>query len=168
MNRISNKRKIAFVLLVIMTVAWMAVIYGFSDSDGDESKDHSRGISEKLALTLKPEYEIPEKYTEQDFFFYVVSFVRKSAHVFSYALLGVLTYLAAGSLKLLPYKIVTPAYISVPICVLYSISDEIHQSFVEGRCGTPKDVLVDGVGVVVGTALCAYIVNLIFKHKKRV
>ena len=31
--------------------------------------------------------------------------------------------------------------------ILYAISDEIHQLFVVGRSGSPKDVLIDSIGV---------------------
>jgi len=39
------------------------------------------------------------------------------------------------------------------ITVTYAISDEYHQSFVEGRHGTPVDVLIDSVGVAIAIAL---------------
>jgi len=33
------------------------------------------------------------------------------------------------------------------IAVVYAASDEIHQSFVQGRHGTPVDVAIDSVGI---------------------
>ena len=39
------------------------------------------------------------------------------------------------------------------LAVLYATSDEWHQSFVEGRHGTPTDVLIDTAGVLVAWAL---------------
>lgn len=36
------------------------------------------------------------------------------------------------------------------ICVLYAISDEIHQHFVPGRGAQVKDVLIDSAGASVG------------------
>ena len=42
------------------------------------------------------------------------------------------------------------------IALLYAISDEVHQSFVEGRHGSPVDVLIDAVGI--GLAALAWIV----------
>ncbi len=35
------------------------------------------------------------------------------------------------------------------IAVAYSATDEFHQTFVEGRHGTPVDVLIDSLGVAV-------------------
>ncbi|HEV2787316.1 MAG TPA: VanZ family protein [Solirubrobacteraceae bacterium] len=42
------------------------------------------------------------------------------------------------------------------IAVLYAISDEVHQSFVEGRHGSPVDVVIDTVGI--GLAALAWVV----------
>lgn len=42
------------------------------------------------------------------------------------------------------------------IAILYAISDEVHQSFVDGRHGSPVDVVIDAAGV--GIALLAWVV----------
>jgi VanZ family protein len=36
------------------------------------------------------------------------------------------------------------------ICILYAISDEIHQMFIPGRSGQVSDVLIDSTGGLVG------------------
>ena len=36
---------------------------------------------------------------------------------------------------------------------LYAISDEVHQSFVPGRLGSPVDVAIDAIGVAAGVVL---------------
>jgi VanZ family protein len=36
------------------------------------------------------------------------------------------------------------------IAVLYAVTDEVHQTFVDGRLGTPRDVAIDLVGVLAG------------------
>ena len=65
--------------------------------------------------------------------------LRKTAHAAEYAILGALLLRALGR--------ALPAFV---VGVAYAISDEIHQSFVEGRRGAPLDVLIDAVGVGVG------------------
>ncbi|MDP2709957.1 MAG: VanZ family protein [Solirubrobacteraceae bacterium] len=42
------------------------------------------------------------------------------------------------------------------VAILYAISDEVHQSFVAGRNGSPVDVLIDSVGI--GLAALAWAV----------
>jgi VanZ family protein len=44
---------------------------------------------------------------------------------------------------------------AVAIAIAYAVSDEIHQSFVSGRQGSPRDVGIDAVGVVVGAVLAS-------------
>jgi len=46
--------------------------------------------------------------------------------------------------------------LSTAIAILYAISDEVHQSFVQGRHGTPVDVAIDALGI--GVAVLAWIV----------
>lgn len=37
--------------------------------------------------------------------------------------------------------------LAAALALLYAMSDEWHQTFVEGRHGSPVDVLIDGVGI---------------------
>ena len=68
--------------------------------------------------------------------------LRKIAHLTEYAILGALLVRATGRAG--------PAF---GLGVLYAASDEIHQTFVTGRHGTPVDVAIDAVGVAIGIAL---------------
>jgi VanZ family protein len=68
--------------------------------------------------------------------------LRKLAHTAEYAILGALLVRATRSPGL-----------AFGLGVLYAVSDEVHQSFVEGRHGAPLDVLIDAVGVAIGIAL---------------
>jgi VanZ family protein len=65
---------------------------------------------------------------------------RKIVHAAEYGLLWVLLWRALG------YR--APALAAV-IAVAFAASDEYHQSFVEGRHGTPVDVLIDATGIAV-------------------
>jgi len=75
--------------------------------------------------------------------------LRKGAHMAEYGLLWFLWWRALG------YGHVGPA---IAITLLWAASDEFHQSFVEGRHGTPWDVAIDavGVGLAVLVARVAY------------
>jgi VanZ family protein len=64
--------------------------------------------------------------------------LRKAAHMTEYGLLWFLWWRALG------YGNPVPA---IAITLLWSASDEYHQSFVQGRHGTPWDVAIDAVGV---------------------
>ena len=43
--------------------------------------------------------------------------------------------------------------VAAAIAFVYALSDEFHQSFVEGRDADPLDVLVDAAGIAVAVAL---------------
>ena len=65
--------------------------------------------------------------------------LRKAAHMTEYAILGALLVRALGR--------ELPALVAG---IAYAVTDEIHQSFVEGRHGSPFDVALDAIGVAVG------------------
>ena len=72
--------------------------------------------------------------------------VKKGGHVAAYALLTLLWTRALATR--LPAQ--RAAWLALGIALLYAISDEHHQTFVAGRNGTGRDVLVDMVGGVGG------------------
>jgi VanZ family protein len=70
--------------------------------------------------------------------------LRKIAHAAEF---GILAALLVRALR-------RPGW-AIALGVAYAISDEVHQSFVEGRQGTVLDVGIDSVGIVVGALLAA-------------
>jgi VanZ family protein len=68
--------------------------------------------------------------------------LRKLAHTAEFAILGALLLRALGH-----------AWAALGLGVAYAVTDEIHQSFVPGRQGSPLDVLIDAAGVGVGVVL---------------
>ena len=68
--------------------------------------------------------------------------LRKLAHVVEFAVLGALLARAVGRW--------TPA---VLLGSLYAATDELHQTFVADRAGTPVDWALDTVSVVAGVAV---------------
>ena len=67
---------------------------------------------------------------------------RKFVHAGEYALLWFLWWRALGY---------GPPWAAVAIAIVYAGTDEYHQSHVEGRHGTPVDVLIDSAGAVLAT-----------------
>jgi VanZ family protein len=70
------------------------------------------------------------------------AFTRVIAHFSEYALLATLWVWA-----LQPSLGSRAVPAAAAICVLYAITDEYHQRFVEGRDSDPVDVLVDSCGI---------------------
>ena len=68
--------------------------------------------------------------------------LRKLAHAAEFALLALLVWRALGR-----------PCVALLATVAYAASDEIHQHFVRGRAGTPRDVAIDAAGALVGLSL---------------
>ena len=64
--------------------------------------------------------------------------LRKLAHMVEFGLLWFLWWRALGY---------GPPGVAIAIAVGYAATDEIHQSFVEGRNGSPWDFAIDTLGV---------------------
>jgi hypothetical protein len=67
--------------------------------------------------------------------------LRKLAHMTAFGLLALLWWRA------LPGRRRRAGVIAVAISLLYAVSDEYHQSFVEGRHASALDVGIDAVGI---------------------
>jgi len=78
--------------------------------------------------------------------------IRKLAHFFEYFILGILVYNMIRKYDKL-------VYIGVIICILYAVSDEVHQMLVPGRSCQVTDILIDAFG--------AFIAIIIFKKLKK-
>ena len=74
--------------------------------------------------------------------------LRKIAHMLEF---GVLWWLWWRALR---HRSPVPATV---IALAYAISDEVHQSFVDGRFGSPVDVAIDAAGIgLAGLIVVAY------------
>jgi len=70
--------------------------------------------------------------------------LRKIAHTAEYALLGALVFRATRR-----------APTALVIASAYAVTDEIHQTFVAGRHGSPVDWLIDTAGAAIGIVIAA-------------
>ena len=144
-----NKRKVLYWSLVIL---WMGIIFYLSHQPATESNDLSKGITEKIINII----EILTKDLEVDIsgFNHII---RKMSHFGAYFILGVLVVKAIGQNKPLNIKLFIA---SVTICILYAISDEIHQSFIPGRGPSAMDVLIDSAGSWSGILISNFIIRV--------
>ncbi len=87
---------------------------------------------------------------EEDRAFWEV-LLRKLAHVTEYAALMLATWRAAVGLRpgWTPRAQIGAA---VLVCLAYAVSDELHQTLVDRRNGTPVDVMIDSIGIGLAAA----------------
>lgn len=75
--------------------------------------------------------------------------IKKGAHALGYGLLALAYAYALPSRLSLPFR----WGLSLVMAVLFALSDEFHQSFVEGRSSSLTDVFIDGVGAAFALTL---------------
>ena len=126
--------------LILMVIIF--VLSNFPAADSDQQS----GLIVNTLTTIFPDLEMVKP---------LVTIVRKMAHFIEYALLGFFT---ARAFKLSKKS----SWWSILFCVIYAATDEFHQTFIPGRSGELRDVLVDTAGATVGTVIYILI------HKKAV
>lgn len=128
----------------LLVVLWMGIVVFLSSQPASESREISKGVTEKVIETV--ERVAPnraESIQISDIHFYV----RKNAHLFAYALLGFLLINALRRSGVFGRKSIM---IALFLCAFFAISDEIHQVFVPGRSGEVRDVFIDILGASLG------------------
>lgn len=131
-------------------VIWMGIIFYLSHQPASASSALSGGILEWV-LRLVP-FDVDEEF--------VHFLVRKGAHFSAYFMLGMLLMHAIRVKRL-----IVGMGVSLFIAVLYAASDEFHQTFIAGRSGEVRDVMIDSVGAIVGIIVYV-VVMLYFAYKK--
>jgi VanZ family protein len=94
-----------------------------------------------------PAYDLPH--------FGVLDFIiKKGGHMAGYAMLSI-----AFLYGLRPNRRSYRRSIVLALCfaVVYAVSDELHQTFIAGRNGSPADVLVDTAGAAFGSGLWTFV-----------
>jgi VanZ family protein len=134
----------------MLLIAWMVVIFLFSQQSGEVSSEQSRLVVYVFNLAgINLDSALGDLST---------FIVRKVAHFTEYLILGLLAYNALREEAKLNKSLI----LSVIIVFLYASSDEFHQSFIPGRGPAFRDVLIDTTG-----GLAGIIGVYIRKHAKR-
>ena len=127
------------IIKILLVILWMIVIFCFSNQKATDSTKLSNGFIKNTICKINASNCNTKTYVKP---------VRKSAHFCVYLILGLLVMNCFN---------VNKKYIiySVIICLLYSITDEVHQIFVSGRSGEVLDVFIDTFGSFIGS-VCLY------------
>ncbi len=172
-----NFFRLTFVIL------WMLCVFVFSSQDAntslkqssnvikiieqitseDESQEDKQETNIKDVESNKQENkvnEIKENKVKQ-------FIVRKLAHFTLYAVGGFLifNFLYSFKNKISINKI---RIYTVLAGFIYSISDETHQLFINGRTGRPLDICIDTSGVIVGMFSCQLLYSIYNLSKKKI
>ena len=126
----------------------MYVIYYLSGQDGVTSAGLSLKVSIKVVELASEIFDHPLSTEELMQYADLIHFlIRKCAHVTLYFLLAVSVSfpLYVYGLRGIPLMLVAGAF-----CIAFACGDEYHQSLVEGRGPSKRDVMIDSIGVFFG------------------
>lgn len=150
------------IIFTILSICMMVTIFMFSSKNADESTKASHRVGYAIARVIYDDFEEMDE-TEQLQVVEKIDFpIRKCAHFFEYAVLGVFLF---GAIYDLDNKKTNLYYVCLPqiIGILYSCTDEIHQLFVPGRAGRIMDVGIDSLGCMLGILISVSIVQRVSK-----
>lgn len=90
-------------------------------------------------------------------------FLRKCAHFFEFAVLGLL--LCNGIYATFNHRLTS--VFAFGGSVIYAISDEIHQIFSEGRACQITDIFIDSAGALAGVVIMTVIFKIIKERRMK-
>ncbi len=138
-------------LSFLPAIGMMCLIYSLSAQDGVTSAGLSLKVSVKVVELASRIFDHPLTAAEIAQYADLIHFlIRKCAHVTLYFLLAVSVSfpLYVYGLRGIPLLIVAGGF-----CVAFACGDEYHQSMVQGRGPSKRDVMIDSIGVLAGVIL---------------
>lgn len=147
------------VATTIVIFAWCIAIFKFSAMTSDNSNGKSVGIVEKTiskVLDATNEAGITDSHPDDAKLTKAANLLnaplRKVAHATVYFVLALLL-LAIGRIIFGGRRYLLTCTITILLCFAFAMTDEYHQTFVDGRTGQFLDVLIDTAGACVGVLL---------------
>lgn len=135
-------------LTTIPAICVMVLIFYYSSQTAVESAGLSGGITRRFVEGILGVSKIELSAAERLVWLENMEIVvRKGAHMAEYGVLGIAV---AYSLYVYGKRGRRLILWSELICVLYAATDEFHQLYVPGRAGQVGDVVIDGIGALVG------------------
>lgn len=147
------------ILSILAVVLWMGLIFYLSSQVAEQSSRLSSGITQAILRAIGAFF--PKARIDM---VYMGFLVRKLAHFLCYLVLGILVLNVFSKFSVLGHK---RFLFSAIVCVLYAVTDEIHQLFVPGRGCQIRDVLIDSFGAGAGFILFMIISKFILLKKQR-
>jgi VanZ family protein len=142
------------ILSTVPAIIIMIVIFYFSHQEAAESSKLSGGIIYNIFSFVERLFSLELPVEERIYWLEILeTILRKAAHMAEYGLLA-----AAVSFSFYVYEKRNSSLIlwSEAVTVLYAATDEFHQLFVLGRSGQVSDILIDGIGALIGCILFYY------------
>lgn len=151
-------------LSILPALLFPLVIFGLSAQNGSESGSLSFSLCHIFWAFIDHLFSL--ELSRSELYSYAMSIhilIRKIAHVSEYFVLTFCVFLplrvwffnpdAPNPRRELIRKAIIPSFL---ICLCYASADELLQSFIPGRHGTPVDVLIDSIGITLGCMILIF------------
>lgn len=152
-----HKKSAKFISWLIV-ILWSLIIFSLSSQPATKSNNLSKSVTKQiikatqkggvLNIQIKPRKNMINKLND---------IVREYAHAAVYLVLGILVMNAFIMSGVRGYKAFVFSFI---FCILYAVTDEIHQLVVPGRGTEVADILIDGIGASTGIGLYKFIFKI--------
>ena len=156
-------KKISWIPAIIV----MIIIFAFSSKPADSSNESSMTVADRILsayeTTTQVQIETEQRYQVLETMNMIV---RKGSHFCEYALLAVAIAFHFFVHGLTGMRLLL---LSVTLSAVYAATDEFHQTFIPGRSGQFRDVMIDTSGATAGM-LFFFIILMIYqthRNKKR-
>ena len=158
-------RRIFNIFFFILTVTLMVMIFFFSSQNGEESEGMSNQVVVFFLKIFIPGFDSLSPERQNSLIGKYSYIVRKGAHFSEYMMLAFsfTSFLSTKRNVMIYPKRGVSAFL---FSALYSISDEMHQYFSDGRSPALRDVLIDSTGALVGVIISLLLFFLIERVKK--
>ncbi len=158
-----SKRKVLRVVLLVLLLLQLGLIFKLSDEPARQSESTSGGFIETLLRTWDKDFSARDAETQRLQVERLQKSVRTLAHLSEYTLLGLT---AAGVAWTFDQR-KKALLLAAAGCVLWAVSDELHQALVPGRSCQLSDIAVDSAGALLGMAALSLLLQLIFAVMKK-
>lgn len=157
-----EKQGTAGLLLILLGV--LIFIFFMSAKPALQSGQLSGYIDQWLCSLLQPDYDTLPQEVQAVRAAQLDMWVRKTAHVLEYTVLGLVLWLVLRRFVRRP-SLVCGLTLLAGVC--QAGLDEVHQLFVPGRAGRPLDVCLDSMGVLLGMGAAMALQALQNRRHKR-
>jgi VanZ family protein len=145
-----NKNKITIILSWTAVLLCLVLIFYLSFQPALQSDGLSKKVTKVIVDTVDRVVELDDEKSEIDLVEKFNHIVRKYAHFTCYLVLGLLVM---NAFRKSGVKRLRVFIFSLMFCILYAVSDEVHQLFVPGRGAQVTDVFIDSLGSFVGIGM---------------
>lgn len=167
LNKISeNKlRRIGFFIFAMLSLAIMILIFCFSAQTAVKSDQVESAVVNNQTQVIETVLKDNKSQYIENVVRWFEIWIRKIAHILTFAALGFFlcgTFISIDKIK----KIYVRILLALGVGLVYGITDEVHQIFVEGRSPEIGDVVYDFSGVLLGAILMLLCYSIVIALSK--